>query len=265
MTWLDVLALLGAGAAAGLINTVVGSGTLITFPTLLALGLPPVTANMSNTVGLAPGSLSGALSMRPELDGQRERIWRLGTASLLGGIVGAVLLLRLPSAAFDAIVPILIGIGCLLVIVQPTVTRRIAARRERLGTAEPAPHGAIWLWIAVLLTGVYGGYFGAAQGVLLLGVMGIGLAETLPRINAVKNVLALIVNAVAGVLFVIISVVPGGQQDAQVNWGAAVTIAAGSVLGAQVGGRVGRKLPATVYRVIIVAVGVAAIVSLMRG
>jgi uncharacterized protein len=264
VTWLDLVALLGAGAAAGLINTVVGSGTLITFPTLLALGVPPVTANMSNTVGLAPGSLSGALSMRPELDGQRQRMWRLGSASLLGGIAGAGLLLWLPSAAFDAIVPVLIGIGCLLVIVQPTVSRWIAARRLRQGSAQPPPHGAIGLWIAVLITGVYGGYFGAAQGVLLLGVMGIGLVETLPRINAVKNVLALIVNGVAGVLFVIISIVPGGQPDARIDWGAAVTIAVGSALGAQVGGRVGRKLPPMIYRVVIVAVGVVAIVSLRR-
>jgi uncharacterized protein len=264
VTWLDLVALLGAGAAAGLINTVVGSGTLITFPTLLALGVPPVTANMSNTVGLAPGSLSGALSMRPELDGQRQRVWRLGSASLLGGIVGAGLLLWLPSAAFDAIVPALIGIGCLLVIVQPRVSRWIAARRLRQGSEQPPPHGAIGLWIAVLITGVYGGYFGAAQGVLLLGVMGIGLVETLPRINALKNVLALIVNGVAGILFVIISIVPGGQPDARIDWGAAATIAAGSVLGAQVGGRVGRKLPPMIYRVIIVAVGVVAIVSLRR-
>jgi uncharacterized protein len=264
VTWLDLVALLGAGAAAGLINTVVGSGTLITFPTLLALGVPPVTANMSNTVGLAPGSLSGALSMRPELDGQRQRMWRLGSASLLGGIAGAGLLLWLPSAAFDAIVPVLIGIGCLLVIVQPTVSRWIAARRLRQGSAQPPPHGAIGLWIAVLITGVYGGYFGAAQGVLLLGVMGIGLVETLPRINALKNVLALIVNGVAGVLFVIISIVPGGQPDARIDWGAAATIAVGSVLGAQVGGRVGRKLPPMIYRVVIVAVGVVAIVSLRR-
>ena len=264
MSWLDLLALLAAGAGAGLINTVVGSGTLITFPTLLALGVPPVTANMSNTIGLAPGSLSGALSMRAELVGQRTRVLRLGTASLLGGITGAILLLRLPSEAFDAIVPILIGIGCLLVVVQPSLSRWIAVRRARPGADEPAAHGAAWLWIAVLLTGIYGGYFGAAQGVLLLAVMGIGLVETLPRINAVKNVLALIVNGVAGVIFVLISLVPGGQPDARVNWVAAVVIAVGSVLGAQVGGRVGRKLPPTLYRVIIVAVGVAAIVSLMR-
>ncbi len=262
MTWLELLALLVAGGAAGLINTVVGSGTLITFPTLLALGVPPVTANISNTLGLAPGSVSGALSMKAELSGQRQRVLRLGTASLIGGIAGALLLLWLPSEAFDAIVPVLIGIGCVLVIVQPALSKRIAARRERLGADEPAPHGATWLWLTVLLTGVYGGYFGAAQGVLLLGVMGVGLVESLARINAVKNVLAAIVNGVAGVVFVIATFLPSAQEEARVNWPAAVTIAIGSVLGAQIGGRVGRSLPATFYRVIIVAVGVAAIVSL---
>jgi uncharacterized membrane protein YfcA len=263
VSWLELLALVVAGAAAGLINTVVGSGTLITFPTLLALGIPPVTANMSNTVGLAPGSLSGALSMRAELNGQGTRVFRLGTASLVGGILGALLLLWLPSEAFDAIVPVLIGVGCLLVIIQPALTRRIVARRARLATVEPGPNGGLWLWLAILLTGVYGGYFGAAQGVLLIGVMGIGLVESLARINAVKNVLAGIVNGVAGVLFVIITFLPTAQEEAQVNWAAAAAIAVGSVLGAQLGGRVGRRLPATLYRVVIVAVGVAAIISLV--
>jgi uncharacterized membrane protein YfcA len=255
VSWLELLALLAAGGAAGLINTVVGSGTLVTFPVLLALGVPPVVANVSNSVGLTPGSLSGALATRPELAGQRTRLVRLGAASAIGGIIGALLLLRLPSAAFDAIVPVLIALGCVLVVVQPVLSRRVAARRERLGIGIGPPHGSVLLWLAVLLTGVYGGYFGAAQGVLLIAVMGIGLAESLPRINAVKNVLALIVNGIASVVFVLIS---------SVNWPAAGAIAIGSVIGAQIGGRVGRRLPPTVYRVVIVAVGLAAIISLLR-
>jgi uncharacterized membrane protein YfcA len=258
VTWLDLVALLGAGGLAGLINTVVGSGTLITFPTLLALGVPPVTANISNTVGLAPGSLSGAWATGHELNGERRRVLWLGSASLLGGIGGAFLLLWLPSPAFDAIVPVLIGLGCVLVILQPLITKRLAHRRARLGLEAGPPLGAglgsVLLWLAIALTGVYGGYFGAAQGVLLIAILGIGLAESLARVNAIKNVLATIVNTIAGVVFVIVS---------EVNWPAAIAIAVGSVLGAQVGGRVGRKLPATTYRVIIVAVGVAAIVSLV--
>lgn len=254
MPWQELLLVGLAGGAAGLINTVVGSGTLITFPTLLALGVPPVLANVSNTVGLAPGSLSGALSMRPELAGQRARLLRLGSASLLGGVLGALLLLRLPSAAFDAIVPALIGLGCVLVVVQPALSRRIAARRARLGLGAGPIRGSALLWVGVLLTGVYGGYFGAAQGVLLIAILGIGLAETLPRVNAVKNVLALIVNGVAGVVFVVVS---------DVDWRVAGCIAVGSVIGAQIGGRVGRRLPPVAYRVLIVAVGVVAVVALL--
>jgi uncharacterized membrane protein YfcA len=255
VTWLDLLVLLGAGGLAGLINTVVGSGTLITFPTLLALGVPPVLANVSNTVGLAPGSLSGAWATRRELDGQRRRVLWLGSASLLGGIAGALLLLWLPSKAFDAIVPILIGLGCVLVVLQPFITARLAYRRARLGTEASAPvFGSVLLWLAIALVGVYGGYFGAAQGVLLIAILGIGFAESLARINAVKNVLATITNMIAGVVFVIVS---------EVNWPAAIAIAVGSVIGAQVGGKVSRRLPAVVYRVIIVAVGIVAIVSLL--
>jgi uncharacterized membrane protein YfcA len=254
VTWLDLLALIGAGAVAGLINTVVGSGTLITFPTLLALGVPPVTANISNTVGLAPGSLSGALATRRELNGQTGRVLRLGAASLLGGIAGALLLLRLPSAAFDAIVPILIGLGCVLVILQPLISKKLAIRRARLGLAAGHMHAPVLLWLAVALTGVYGGYFGAAQGVLLIAILGIGLDESLLHVNAIKNVLAMIVNVIASVVFVIVS---------EVNWPAAIAIAVGSVLGAQLGGRVGRKLPGLVYRVVIVIVGIAAIISFL--
>ena len=237
-----------------MINTVVGSGTLVTFPTLLALGVPPVIANVSNTVGLAPGSLSGAWATRRELNGDRRRLLWLGAASLLGGIAGALLLLWLPAAAFDAIVPVLIGLGCVLVILQPFIAKKLAYRRARLGTEAGQTRGSILLWLAVALTGVYGGYFGAAQGVLLIAILGIGLVGSLPYINAIKNVLATIVNSIAAVVFVIVS---------EVNWPAAIAIAVGSVLGAQVGGKVGRKIPPTIYRVIIVAVGIAAIVSLL--
>jgi uncharacterized protein len=255
VTWLELLLIALAGAGAGLINTVVGSGTLITFPTLLAFGLPPVLANVSNTVGLAPGSVSGALAGRPELQGQRSRILRLGTGSLIGSVAGALLLLRLPAAAFDAIVPILIGLGCLLVIIGPSLSRRMAARRERAGAGEVPDHGHAWLWFAILGTGIYGGYFGAAQGVLLIAILGIGLSDPLPRINALKNVLAGIANGVAGIVFIVIS---------QVNWWAAGAIAIGSVLGAQLGAVVGRRLPPIVYRVVIVTVGVVAIINLLR-
>lgn len=255
MSWSDLLILFFAGGAAGLINTVVGTGTLITFPTLLALGVPPLLANVSNSIGLAPGSLSGALASREELTGQRARILRYGLASLLGSIGGALLLLRLPSAAFDTIVPVLIGLGCLLVIIGPALSRRVAARRERLGVGAGPADGPRWLFPAIVGTGAYGGYFGAAQGVLVIAVMGVALAETLPRINGLKNVLTAIANGVAGVVFVLIS---------RVDWWVVGALAVGSVLGAQVGARVGRRLPPLVYRIVIVIVGLAAIVNLAR-
>lgn len=263
MSFLEIVAILLAGVAAGTINTVVGSGTLITFPTLLAFGIPPVTANVSNTIGLAPGSLSGAIGYRAELAGQRPRLLRLGTASLLGGVAGALLLLWLPSAAFDAIVPVLILLGCVLVILGPRISRRVAARAEaRGGIAE---HGVWWVWPAVALAGVYGGYFGAAQGVLLMAILGIGMVDSMQRHNATKNVLALLVNGIAAVVFVLLAFVdlpyvPNGSSGS-VDWSVAGLIAVGSVIGGQVGATVGRRLPASVLRGVIVVVGVIAIAS----
>ena len=193
MTLFEVVAILLAGVAAGTINTVVGSGTLITFPTLLAFGVPPVTANVSNTIGLVPGSISGAIGYRRELVGQRSRVLRLGVASLIGGTAGAVLLLVLPAGAFEAIVPVLIVLGLVLVVFQPRISAWVAERHDAAGGLPY--HGTWWVWPGVLATGVYGGYFGAAQGVLLMAVMGIGVDESLQRLNAVKNVLAAVVNA----------------------------------------------------------------------
>ena len=252
MTGLEMFAVFLAGIAAGTINTVVGSGTLITFPTLLAVGVPPVTANVSNTVGLVPGSLSGAVGYRRELRGQRSRVIRLGSASLLGGITGAVLLLALPAEAFNAIVPALIGIGCVLVLFQPAIARRVAARAESRGGVPE--HGAAWVWVLVFVTGIYGGYFGAAQGVLLMAVMGIGIQESLQRLNGTKNVLALLVNGVAAVIFMFV---------AEVDWAVAGLIALGAVIGGQVGATVGRRLPALALRIFIVVVGVAALVAFL--
>lgn len=234
-------------------NTVVGSGTLLTFPTLLAFGYTPVLANVSNTIGLVPGSVSGAYGYRAELVGQRRRVLTLGVCSLLGGVLGALLLLHLPASAFQDVVPVLIGLALVLVIVQPQVGSWAARRREARGTALREAGGPL-LWAGVFATGVYGGYFGAAQGVILLAMMGIAFTDSLQRVNAVKNVLAGLVNGMAAVLFIILS---------HVSWTAAGLIAAGSVLGGQIGARVGRKLPPAALRAVIVCVGVAAIVKLL--
>jgi uncharacterized membrane protein YfcA len=230
----------------------VGSGTLITFPVLLACGLPAVTANVSNNVGLVPGSLSAVIGYRAELRGQRARVLRLASASFLGAAAGAVLLLVLPSSAFDTIVPALIALGVLLVVVGPAISRRVAARAEARGGMPD--HGVWWVWPAVLGAGVYGGYFGAAQGVLLMAILGIGVADTMQRHNATKNALSLVVNAVAAVVFLFV---------AHLDWRAVALIAVGSVIGGQIGSTVGRRLPPGVLRGVIVVVGVVAIVSLL--
>lgn len=246
----ELVAIIAAGIAAGTINTVVGSGTLITFPTLLAFGVPPVTANVSNSIGLVPGSVSGAIGYRRELRGQRRRILRLASASLLGGVVGAVLLLALPAEAFSTIVPVLIVLGLVLVVGQPRISAWVARRHEGDGAGGPPRDGARWVWPAVLGTGVYGGYFGAAQGILLMAVMGVGITDDLQRLNAVKNVLAALVNAVSGAVFVVV---------ADVDWGVVALLAAGSVVGGQLGARYGRRLPAPALRAVIVVVGMVAL------
>lgn len=254
MTLFEVVAVLLAGIAAGTINTVVGSGTLITFPTLLAFGVPPVTANVSNTIGLVPGSVSGAIGYRRELVGQRPRVLRLCVASFIGGSAGAVLLLVLPAGAFETIVPILIVLGLVLVVLQPRISAWVARRHE--GTGGMPYHGTWWVWPGVLVTGVYGGYFGAAQGVLLMAVLGTGVDESLQRLNAVKNVLAAVVNAIAGLIFAVV---------ADVDWWIVLVIGIGSVIGGQIGATVGRRLPPLGLRIAIVIVGSVALAVFVLG
>lgn len=252
MTVWEAVAILLAGGAAGCINTVVGSGTLITFPTLLAFGVPPVTANVSNSIGLVPGSVAGAVGYRRELAGRRSLALRLSSGSVLGGAVGALLLLVLPAGAFEAIVPVLILAGVVLVLSQPRLTTWVADRAERHGRELTAT--AWWVWPAVLLTGVYGGYFGAAQGVLLMGVLGVGVRQRLQESNAVKNVLAATGNGVAGAIFAVV---------ADVDWRIVLLIGAGSVVGGVIGARVGRRLPPAILRGLIAVVGVAALAVLL--
>jgi len=240
-----------AGLAAGAVNTVVGSGTLITFPTLLAFGYAPVTANVSNTIGLVPGSLSGAVGYRRELIGQRSRAIRFGIASMLGGATGAALLLILPASAFKTIVPLFIAVALVLVILQPRINRLLAS-------------GAVGSWhergflppLAVYATGIYGGYFGAAQGIMLLAILGAALPQDLQRTNALKNVLAALVNGVAGLYFVF---------AAHVAWAPVAVIAVSSIAGGQLGARYGRRLSPDALRVLIVLVGATAIVRLLVG
>lgn len=249
MTGLEATLVFVAGIAAGTINAVVGSGTLITFPVLLSVGLSPLTANVSNTLGLVPGSFMGAYGYRHHLKGQRRLVVRLGSASLVGAVIGAVLLLALPAAAFKAIVPALIALSLVLVLAGPAINQRLA-RRERTPARGPSPT----LWSATLGAGAYGGYFGAAQGVLLMGLLSALLGGDVQRNNAVKNLLAGTANLVAAVVFVIVS---------EPNWWVVALVAAGSTLGGILGARVGQWLSPAVLRGVIVAVGVVAIAQLL--
>ncbi|AWI28630.1 sulfite exporter TauE/SafE family protein [Streptomyces tirandamycinicus] len=250
----EAVAIFVAGTAAGTINTIVGSGTLITFPVLLATGLPPVTATVSNALGLIPGSISGAIGYRAELAGQRRRILRLGLAALVGGLAGAMLLTLLPPTAFETIVPVLVTLALVLVVLQPRISAAVQRRRERRGTGAPHLDGGPLLFTALLVASVYGGYFTAAQGIIYLSLMGILIDDSLQRINATKNVLAAIVNTVAALFFLFV---------AHFDWTAVLLIAVGSAIGGQIGAGIGRRLSPVVLRTFIVVVGTAAVVQLV--
>jgi uncharacterized membrane protein YfcA len=256
--WLEVVAIFAAGIAAGTINTIVGSGTLITFPTLLAFGFPPVVANISNNIGLVPGGVSGTWGYRRELEGQQPRLLQLAPMSLMGSVAGALLLLSLPAEAFATIVPVLLAIALVLVVVQPRLQAALQARRERRGDRPDSHAHRISLRGGTFGAGVYGGYFGAAQGVLLVGLLGSLLPESLQRLNALKNLLSLIVNAVAAVTFATVAF-------DRIDWRVVGLISAGSVLGGMLGARVGRRLHPSVLRAMIVVVGVVAIVRIVTG
>jgi uncharacterized membrane protein YfcA len=250
----EAAGILLAGMAAGTINTVVGSGTLITFPILVFLGYPPIVANVSNTVGLVAGGVSAVHGYRDELRGAGDTLRRLAPASLVGGIVGAVLLLWLPAAAFQAIVPVLIALGLLLVVLGPRLQRQ-AAERHEAGIPPAAWHGAA-LTVGVLAAGVYGGYFGAAQGVILMGLMSALSSEPIQRLNGYKNVLATVVNAVAAVTFMVVA-------WHRIDWLVALLVGVGAFVGGMIGSRVGRRLPPAALRAVIIVVGLVGIIKIV--
>ncbi len=250
MTWIEAIIVVLAGVWAGVVNTVVGSGTLVTFPVLLWVGLPPVAANVANNIGLAPGSVSGAVGYRGELSGSRGRLVRYSLAALLGGVAGAILLVVLPPGVFRVVAPVLIGAAMLLVVVEPWLGRRLEGWRE-----GASPRGSRTMILAIFSTSVYGGYFGAGQGVILLAVMGLLMAEPLQQVNALKNVLQAVDNGASALMFAVL---------APVDWSVVALLAGGAILGGQVGAKVGRRLPAGVLRGAIVVIGVAGIVQLVR-
>ena len=252
MPWYEVVALLAAGMAAGTVNTIVGSGTLITFPTLLFFGFPPLVANVSNTIGLVAGGLTGIHGYRRELVGQGGTLRRLVPVSLYGALTGAILLLKLPESAFNAIVPALIALALLLVLLGP----RLQAWSQTSHPGRSGPGRHLLLVVGVFAAGVYGGYFGAAQGVLLVGLLSVLMTISLQRVNALKNVLGTVVNAVAAVTFMIVA------WD-RINWTVAALIAAGSLAGGFVGARVGRRLSPAGLRALIIIIGIVAIAKMV--
>ncbi|MEV0947907.1 sulfite exporter TauE/SafE family protein [Rhodococcus sp. NPDC049939] len=254
MTSIEAIAILVAGVGAGAINAVVGSGTLITFPTLVAFGFPPVTATMSNAVGLVAGGVSGTWGYRRELVGQGPRLrWQI-PASLCGAVLGSWLLVQLPAAVFELVVPVLLVISLTLVMLQPKI--QAWARQRSSHEAGLSTTRLTLLTVGTFAVGVYGGYFTAAQGILFMGVMGAILPESIQRMNGAKNLLALIVNIVAATTYTLVAF-------DRINWAVAGLIAAGSLLGGVLGARYGRRLSPNALRGAIVVVGVVGLWRLL--
>ncbi len=251
MSAVEAVVILVAGLGAGAINAVVGSGTLVTFPTLVAFGYPPQIATMSNAIGLVAGGVSGTWGYRRELRGQGRRLAWQAPASLVGALIGAWLLLHLPPSVFEAVVPVLLIAALVLLVLQPRIQRWVWTRSDAAGAAAGrlTHRRTLALTGATFAVGVYGGYFTAAQGILLMAAMGVILPESMQRMNAAKNLLSLIVNVVAAVAFTVVA------HD-RTSWAAAGLIAIGSLVGGALGARYGRRLSPTALRAVIVVVGV---------
>lgn len=255
---IEAAAIFLAGVWAGAINVIVGSGTLVTFPTLLLFGYPPLTANVSNNIGMVAGGISGVYGYRRELRPNRAALVRLAPASIAGALLGAVALLVLPDESFRAIVPALIGLGLLMVVIGPSVQRRTAAA-QRDGTPTGGARSRlkrVLLTAGIFGLGVYGGYFGAAQGILLVGLMGLLMTDGIQRLTAIKNVLATLVNATAAVLFMVVA-------TDRIDWSVVALISGGAFLGGYLGARFGRRLSPRILRGLIVLIGVVALVRIL--
>jgi uncharacterized protein len=250
---LEAVAIFAAGVWAGGINVIVGSGTLVTFPTLLLFGYPPLTANISNNIGMVAGGVSGIYGYRRELSPNKAVLVRLAPASIVGALVGAVLLLVLPDESFQAIVPALIALGLLMVLIGPSVQRRTASAEH---DGNPTMLSRVLLAAGIFVLGIYGGYFGAAQGILLVGLMGMILPDDIQRLTAIKNVLATLVNTVAAITFMIVA-------TDRIDWEIVALISSGAFIGGYVGARFGRKLSPAVLRIFIVVIGVLALVKIL--
>lgn len=257
MSLLEICIILVAGLWAGAINTIVGSGTLVTFPVLVSMGVPPVTATISNAMGLLAGNFTGAWGYRKELRGLGKTLWKLIPCSLVGGIIGAYLLLHLPASVFETISPVLIGVALLFVIFQTKLQAAVRARQSTsVGIKADDSKQPFALYALVFFAGIYGGYFVAAQGVLLLGILGVFLMASLQGSNAIKTVLVAAVNLIAGVSYLLFAF-------DRIDWWVVLLIAISSMIGSFVGAKIGRRMKPTALRIIIVILGVAAIIKMV--
>ena len=247
MSAVDLLLVAGVALLAGGINSIAGGGSLILFPTLVALGMGTVAANVTNSVAQWPGYLGGIAGFREEYVGQRGRIIRFGLVAVLGGVTGSVLLLTTPTEAFDIVVPVLVLMASLLLAVQPLITKRLKKAEENGPRRDPA-----WLYVALFLATVYGGYFGGALGVILVAVLGVGL-HRLKLANALKSAISAVTATVTVVIFGIWG---------PVDWLVVAVAAPATLLGGFRGARVATRIPTTPLRVLIVTLGVAVAIYL---
>ncbi|MBE1513837.1 sulfite exporter TauE/SafE family protein [Nesterenkonia halotolerans] len=284
---LEMLALIFvAGIWAGAINTVVGSGTLVTFPVLVAMGVPPVSATVSNAMGLIAGNFTGAWGYRREIRQVKSVLIKLIPASVLGGVIGAALLITLPEEVFGRVAPILIVVSLIFVLAQPRLSawvRARAARREAgtegsVQSAEPAtqdapaepsktpsmPTVSLVLMLLVFAAGIYGGYFVAAQGILLMGILGIFLMANIQQANGVKNLLVAVVNLTAAISYVLVDYLLREPDERVILWGVVAIIAVASTLGGLIGAWVGRRLSPLLLRAVIVTLGLVALFVMLR-
>ncbi|MFD3811526.1 sulfite exporter TauE/SafE family protein [Rhodococcus sp. NPDC058639] len=256
MTPLELFLVALAGLGAGAINSLVGSGTLITFPTLITFGVPPVTATMSNAIGLVAGGVSGTWGYRRELRGQWPTLrWQI-PASISGALIGSWLLLHLPETVFETVVPVLLVLALVLVVLQPQIQKWVLRRTDGDPDGRIGPVRMTLLVVGTFAVGIYGGYFTAAQGILLMGLFGALLTEHIQRQNATKNLLSLIVNIVAASAYILVAF-------ERIDWTVAALIAVGSLIGGYLGARFGRRLSPTVLRAVIVTVGLVGLYRLL--
>ena len=251
-----MLAVIGAGLGAGIVVTAIGAGSLVSFPILLAVGVNPLVANVSNTVGLVPGGLSGTWGYRSEMAGYPHLVRRVAITSVLGSLAGAVLLLAFPPGAFEAVVPYLVLFAATLVGVQPFVSAAVRRRAERRGVVIASDRETMGPRLTAVssVSGAFGGYVGAGQGVMLVGFLALGLDVPLQTINALKNLAILAANVAATAVFVFV---------APLDWLVVALIAVGSIVGGWIGAHLGRRLPPAVFRTLVVLFGYVVAIRLI--